>query len=120
MANLYDLAYNVEKEIRKHPDYVTLSTLYAELQANPEAKKLFNDFRSIQMKLQTMQMMGQEIPPEEMEAAQATLLAAQQNEKIQKLMEAEQRFSIILNDLTRIIVKPLEDVYGMPEDNPQH
>lgn len=30
-------------------------------------------------------------------------------------MEAEQRMSMVIADLNKIIMKPLEDLYGLPE-----
>lgn len=112
MTNLYDLAYGLEKAIRESGDYAILKSSLDAVNSDPTTKQLFNHFREIQMKFQTMQMMGQEIPTEEMEAAQLTLTMAHQNQNITKLMEAEQRFSVVINDVTRIIMKPLEEIYG--------
>ncbi|MDF2536919.1 MAG: hypothetical protein K0R18_3081 [Bacillales bacterium] len=112
MTNLYDLAYGMEKAIRESNDFAVLMSAYEAVNADPTTKQLFNNFREIQMKFQTMQMMGQEIPTEEMEAAQLTLTMSQQNQQIIKLMEAEQRFSIVINDVTKIIMRPLEEIYG--------
>ncbi|MDF2557495.1 MAG: hypothetical protein K0R71_1323 [Bacillales bacterium] len=112
MTNLYDLAYSLEKSIRESGDYAALKSAFDAVNTDPTTKQLFNNFRELQMKFQTMQMMGQEIPTEEMEAAQLTLTMAQQNPNIVKLMEAEQRFSVVINDVTRIIMKPLEEIYG--------
>jgi cell fate (sporulation/competence/biofilm development) regulator YlbF (YheA/YmcA/DUF963 family) len=112
MTNLYDLAYGMEKAIRDSDDYAALKSTLDAINLDPTTKKLFNDFREIQMKFQTMQMMGQEIPAEEMEAAQLTLTLAHQNQSITRLLEAEQRFSVVINDVTRIIMQPLEEIYG--------
>lgn len=112
MTNLYDLAYAMEKAIHESGEYIALKNVFDAVNADPTTKKLFSQFREIQMKFQTMQMMGQEIPQQEMEAAQTTLSLAQQNPQIIKLMEAEQRFSVVINDVTRIIMKPLEEIYG--------
>jgi cell fate (sporulation/competence/biofilm development) regulator YlbF (YheA/YmcA/DUF963 family) len=60
-------------------------------------------------------MMGQEIAPEEVEQAQKTVQLVQQNPTISQLMEAEQRMSMVIADLNKIIMKPLEDLYGLPE-----
>ena len=76
---------------------------------------MFDNFRQLQMSLQQKQMTGQEIAPDEMEQAQKTVALVQQHETIAKLMEAEQRLSMVIADLNRIIMKPLEDLYGAPE-----
>ncbi len=115
MTNLYDIAYNLEKEIRKSPELIELVALQQEITADETANELLQSFRGIQMKFQTMQMMGQEIPEEEMEMAEETLSVAQQNEKIVKLLEVEQRVSMMVNDITKIIMKPFEELYGADE-----
>jgi cell fate (sporulation/competence/biofilm development) regulator YlbF (YheA/YmcA/DUF963 family) len=115
MANLYDLAYEMEKSIRNSAEYVELKKLYDAVNSDPAAKNMFENFRKIQMDLQQKQMMGMEITQEEVEQAQKTVALVQQHATIGKLMEAEQRMSMIIADLNRIILKPLEDLYGAME-----
>jgi cell fate (sporulation/competence/biofilm development) regulator YlbF (YheA/YmcA/DUF963 family) len=115
MANLYDVAYEMEKAIRNSPEYVQLRKLYDDVNNDPQAKRMFDNFRKIQMDLQQKQMMGMEITQEEVEQAQKTVALVQQHATIGKLMEAEQRMSMIIAELNRIILKPLEDLYGKME-----
>ena len=75
-------------------------------------KKRLEIVSNMQMQLQQKQMMGQEIPEDEIAQAQILVSDAQKNEKISKLMEAEQRMSMIVNELNQIILKPLEELYG--------
>ncbi|RFU64441.1 YlbF family regulator [Peribacillus saganii] len=113
-SNLYDVAYQMEKVIRSSAEYTQLRKLYDEVNADASARVMFENFRDIQMKLQQKQMMGQEITPEEVEQAQKTVALVQQHQSISRLMEAEQRMSMVIADLNRIIMKPLEDLYGVP------
>lgn len=112
MANLYDAAYEMEKAIRGSAEYAQLIQSYNEVNSDESAKRMFENFRKIQMDLQQKQMMGQDISQAEVEQAQKTVALVQQNPKIAKLMEAEQRMSMIIAELNRIIMKPLEDLYG--------
>ncbi|MBY0123095.1 YlbF family regulator [Bacillus sp. S/N-304-OC-R1] len=111
-VNLYDAAYELEKAVRQSSEYSTLKQAYAEVNADPTAKAMFENFRHIQMQLQQKQMMGQEITQAEVQQAQQTVAQVQQNAKIAKLMEAEQRMSMIIAELNKIIMKPLEELYG--------
>lgn len=111
-TNLYDLAYEMEKGLRQSEEYATLQKLYAEVNTNDEAKGIFVNFRDVQMKLQEKQMTGQEITEEEMQQAQKTVALVQQHGLISKLMEAEQRMSMVIADMNKIIMKPLEEMYG--------
>ncbi|MEC2077952.1 YlbF family regulator [Metabacillus fastidiosus] len=110
--NIYDVAYDLEKLLREADEYKQLTALYSEVNGDPQAKQLFDDFRIIQLELQQKQMAGQEITQEEVEKAQQKAQEVQQNEKISQLMEVEQRMSVLVNQLNKIIMKPLEDLYG--------
>ncbi|KZE67191.1 hypothetical protein AWM68_04855 [Fictibacillus phosphorivorans] len=112
MANVYDVAYDLEKALRNSEDFTALKQSYDEVNNNPETKELFGKFRDIQVNLQQKQMSGQEVTPEEIEEAQKLFADVQQNETISKLMAAEQRMSMIINDLNKVITKPLEELYG--------
>jgi cell fate (sporulation/competence/biofilm development) regulator YlbF (YheA/YmcA/DUF963 family) len=111
-VNLYDAAYALEKAIRQSEEYKHLQKMYLEINADPAAKNMFDNFRQIQMNLQQKQMMGQEISEQEVQQAQATVGLVQQNEKIARLMQAEQRMSMIIGELNQVIMKPLEELYG--------
>jgi cell fate (sporulation/competence/biofilm development) regulator YlbF (YheA/YmcA/DUF963 family) len=110
-VNLYDAGYALETAIRQSDEYTQLKQMYNEVNADPEAKRMFDNFRQIQMNLQQKQMMGQEISEQEVQQAQATVALIQQNEKISKLMQAEQRMSMIIGELNQVIMKPLEELY---------
>ena len=111
-ANVYDLGYDLEKALRESDDFKTLKGLYDEVNADDSARTLFESFRDIQLNLQQKQMSGQEISPEEIEQAQKSVALVQQHDKISKLMEAEQRMSMTIAELNKIIMKPLEELYG--------
>jgi cell fate (sporulation/competence/biofilm development) regulator YlbF (YheA/YmcA/DUF963 family) len=81
-VNLYDAAYALEKEIRQSDEYKHLQQMYNEVNADPTAKNMFDNFRQIQMNLQQKQMTGQEISEQEVQHAQSTVALVQQNEKI--------------------------------------
>jgi cell fate (sporulation/competence/biofilm development) regulator YlbF (YheA/YmcA/DUF963 family) len=110
--NLHDSAYELEKSIRQSDEYTTLKRLYDQVNEDPSAKQMFDNFRNMQMQLQQKQMMGQEISQDEVEHAQKVVALVQQHALISKLMEAEQRMSMIITELNQIVLKPLEELYG--------
>jgi cell fate (sporulation/competence/biofilm development) regulator YlbF (YheA/YmcA/DUF963 family) len=113
-VNLYDVANELERAIRQSNEYNQLKQAYLEVNADAAAKKMFDQFRQVQMNLQQKQMMGQEISQAEIDQAQQAVVYAQQNEKIAKLMQAEQRMSMMIGELNMVIMKPLEELYGTP------
>lgn len=114
-VNLYDAAYELEKVIRQSDEYKQLTQAYAEVNADEAAKRMFDNFRQVQMNLQQKQMMGQDITQPEVEQAQKTVALVQQNAKISRLMQAEQRMSMVIGELNQVIMKPLEEIYGTPQ-----
>ncbi|PLR78004.1 hypothetical protein CU633_07815 [Bacillus sp. V3-13] len=114
--NLYDSAYDLEKAVRGSDEYMLLKKIYDEVNADDSARRMFENFRNIQMQLQQKQMMGQEITQDEVDHAQKAVALVQQHEKISKLMEAEQRMSMLISELNQIIMKPLEELYGKMEN----
>jgi len=114
-VNLHDAGYELEKAIRQSDEYTNLKKMYDLVNGDPSAKAMFENFRNIQMQLQQKQMSGIEITQEEVEQAQKTVALVQQHESISKLMEAEQRMSMVIAELNQIIMKPLEELYGAPQ-----
>ena len=114
-VNLYDFAYDLEKGIRESDEYKELQRYIEAVNKDEIAKKMFEHFRELQLKLQQKQMMGHEITHEEIEQAQKQMQVVQQHETISKLMMAEQRMSTLFAELNKIIMKPLEELYGAIE-----
>ena len=112
-TNVYDLSYELEKGIRDSKEYTDLQALFAEMAKDEIASKMFENFREVQMKLQQKQMAGEQITQEEVDQAQKSFQLVQQNPTIAQLIEAEQRMSMMISELNKIIMKPLEDLYGM-------
>lgn len=113
MTNIHDTAYEMEKAIRESSEFNNLKTAYENVMNNASTREMFERFRDTQMKLQEKQMMGENISEEEVEQARQIVEEVQQNSAINQLMEEEQRLNLIINDVSRIITKPLEELYGM-------
>ncbi|MGA9289591.1 MAG: YlbF family regulator [Anaerobacillus sp.] len=117
--NLYDVAYELEGAMREHEDYTKLKELYDQVNQDEVSKKLFDNFRNMQMELQQKQMTGEQITEEEAQKAQQQVELVQQHEVISQLMQQEQRMSQVIQDINKIVTKPLEDLYGSPEEDIQ-
>ncbi|KGP90027.1 hypothetical protein N780_07310 [Pontibacillus chungwhensis BH030062] len=119
MANIYDHAYELETALRNSEEFTQLQEAYNAVMADEAAKQMFDNFRNTQIELQQKQMQGQEISEEEVEQARKVVETVQQHPQISKLMEQEQRLNQVINDVSRIITKPLEDLYGAGEGEQQ-
>ncbi len=109
--NIHDVAYELQKAIAENDDFKTLKESYAAVQADTASKNLFDEFRTMQLSLQQKMMQGQEITEEDNQQAQEVVARIQQDAKITKLMETEQRLNVVIGDVNKIIMKPLEELY---------
>ncbi|MFD2042788.1 YlbF family regulator [Ornithinibacillus salinisoli] len=116
MPNMYDSAYDLEKAVRESEEFQGLKSAFEAVMNDPSAKQMFENFRDTQMELQQKQMQGEEITEEEVEKARQVVEVVQQHADISKLMEQEQRLNMVINDISRIITKPLEELYGAQEE----
>lgn len=116
MTNVHDHAYGLEKAIRESNEFKALKEAYEKVMNDASAKEMFESFRDTQIEIQEKQMQGQEITQEEVEKAQAVVEQVQQHEDISALMEKEQQLNVVINDISQIITKPLEELYGPQED----
>lgn len=112
-VNVYDQANALESALRKSEEFTNLKELYEAVNGNQDSKKLFDEFRNIQMELQTKQMNGEDILDSDVERAQQSAQAIEEDENIKQLMEAEQKLSALIQDLNRVIMKPIEELYKL-------
>lgn len=110
-TNIYDSANQLERELRELPEFIALKEAFAEMKENEEAYQLFKDFQNFQMTLQQKQMQGEEFSEEDAKNAQEMAEKVQEQDVINQLMVKEQAFSTIVNDLNRIIMTPVQELY---------
>ncbi|MGY3703634.1 hypothetical protein BW731_06635 [Vagococcus martis] len=111
--NIYDSANQIEREIRQMDEFLALSSAFDAVKADQEAFELFKAFQELQMTLQQKQMQGEEFSDEDAQKAQEMAEKVQGEALIQDLMQKEQAFSMIVNDLNRIIMQPVQDLYTL-------
>ena len=115
-VNLYNMTHDFERVLRRSNEFKSLKSIYREVNADLETKKLFNKFHNLQIELQNKQMTGQKIMRDEIEEVQKVGEVVQRNEKIVRLIEVEQRMNMLIMELNKIITKPFQEVYGNFEE----
>lgn len=111
MVNVYDQANALETALRESEEFQQMKELYSKVNEDAESKKLFDEFRELQMTLQQKQMQGEELLEEDIQKAQNSAQEIENDENIRGLMEAEQKMSQLIQDLNRVIMKPIEELY---------
>ncbi|GGE72965.1 YlbF family regulator [Priestia taiwanensis] len=112
-TNIHDIAYTLQHALKENEDFIALQEQYEKVFANEETKVLFEEFRNMQMELQQKMMQGEQLSEEDNEKAQAIVTRVQQDVNISALMQAEQRVNMLVMDLNKIIMQPLETLYGV-------
>ncbi|WP_027724971.1 YlbF family regulator [Tuberibacillus calidus] len=112
MSNIYDYAYELERSIRETAEYKRLKQAVQQVKSDPNASRLFDGFKRLQIRLQEKSMRGEPISRDETQQIQQQMQIAQTNPLIAQLMMAEQRLGALLNDVNKIMSKPLEELYG--------
>ncbi|MGH2319239.1 YlbF family regulator [Planococcus sp. SE5232] len=110
-VNIYDDINKLESTFRATDEFKKLEEAVAQVTADNEANELFKTFRDLQISLQQKQTQGEEITEEEMMNAQSTAQAAQQNEKILAMLEAEMGLSQMIEEVNRVLIKPVQSLY---------
>lgn len=111
-VNIYDSANQIEREIRQLPEFEELKAAYEAIKADEEDFALFSEFQNLQRQLQEKQFQGEDFTEEEIQQAQELAEKVQESERINTLMAKEQAFSMIINDLNRIIMQPIQELYA--------
>ncbi|MFC4353552.1 YlbF family regulator [Chryseomicrobium palamuruense] len=109
--NIYDDINRLEATLRTTTEMQDVKQAIEAVKSDEEAKNLFESFRKIQMTLQEKQVKGEEIAGEELEYAQKTAQLAQSNEKIMVMLEAEMKLSQLIEEINRILLKPVQELY---------
>ena len=113
MTNVYDQANALESALRQSDEFLQMQDLYKKVNEDETSKKLFDEFRELQMTLQQKQMQGEELLEEDIQKAQSSAQEIENDENIKGLMEAEQKMSQLIQDLNRVIMKPIEELYEL-------
>lgn len=111
MVNIYDDINKLESTLRKTEEFKALKEAVEIVRGDEQSRKLFTNFRDIQMKLQEKQMRGEELLEDEYMYLQKTAQLAQQNPQILAMLEAEMAVGKMIEEINSIIVKPIQTLY---------
>ncbi|MGI6344248.1 MAG: YlbF family regulator [Bacillota bacterium] len=109
--NAYDHAHALARALRQHPDVVALNEARARLEADPNAKQMFDEFTRKSMQLQLQEMSGKSVSDEERENLDKLAEIVYQHSLIREFQEKAARVERILQDIYGIVGKAIQ-----PED----
>ena len=110
MTNIYDLANELERGIRALPEYKTVVEKKEAISADAEARALFKEFTDFQEDFYAKMQAGTMPTAEEQAAVQELGQKVEANALLKEYLAAQQGLSVYLNDIERIIFKPLQEL----------
>ncbi|XRD24616.1 YlbF family regulator [Lysinibacillus fusiformis] len=111
MVNIYNDINALEATFRKTPEFEALQAAVEVVKSDEEALNVFKNFRKIQIELQKKQLAGEDLLEDELVYAQKASQLVQQNEKISAMLEAEMKLSKVIEEVNRILIKPIQSIY---------
>jgi len=109
MANIYDVANELSRTLRDLPEYKAVVESKQAIEANPEAKTLFDEYVAFQN--QRLMQSGQ-LPTEAVQQEMKDYMEKiQASPIVNEFFTKQQQLSIYLSDLEKIIFEPIQDLY---------
>ncbi|ANY65073.1 hypothetical protein BBD42_00210 [Paenibacillus sp. BIHB 4019] len=108
--NVYDKTYELAKALKDSEEARLLKEAKRAADADPDAKRMLDDFRERQNELQQKMMAGEEPSAVDMDTLNKLYEVISLNPLVSGLMEAERRFSIVFEDINRIMSDVLKSI----------
>ncbi len=109
--NPYDAAHNLAKALRESSEFKEMKEAQAALKTDDSAKKMLLDFRAEQLKMHKQQLAGIEISPGYKEKLEKLFEVVNMNVLIKRLLDAEYKVAILLQDIQKIINEANNEIY---------
>lgn len=110
MVNIYDTANQMEQDLKQTQQYQELKVAYEALKADEEAYACFKQLQDLQGQLQQKQMQGN-ITEDDFRELQEAGTKAKEFETLQTLMLKEQALSMLMDEVSKIIFQPVQELY---------
>jgi cell fate (sporulation/competence/biofilm development) regulator YlbF (YheA/YmcA/DUF963 family) len=111
MINLYDTANQLESELRQVPEYLAIKEAFAKVKADEAANAIYMEYRSVQEEMHAKMMTGAMPGEDDKAKLQEVGQKVEANEVIRVLLDAEMKFSALVQEMNRIIMRPIQEIY---------
>lgn len=101
--NVYDQAHGLAKAIKESEEFKQYDQLKQVIDQNDSLSKMVKDFQSKQFELQAKQMMGEQADGNMMSQIQELYQIITADPTAAQYMQAEMRFSLMMNDVYKIL-----------------
>jgi len=105
---IYDKAHELARAIKSSQEYRQFAEAKEKVGQNPENIKILQDFHLKQLEIQTMQMMGKEIPPEKMQEYEKMGEILSYHPSVREYLQAEFRLAQVMADIQKILAEAVD------------
>ncbi len=106
--NVYDQAHALARNLRNHPDVVALREAKAKVDADPEAKRMLDNFLQQSLELQKKELSGEVASQEEKERLEKLAEIVFLHSDIRAFHEQSLRVERLLHDIYGIITRAVQ------------
>lgn len=101
--NVYDQAHGLAQAIRSSQEFIQYDALKKQVDENPQLAEMVKEVQEKQFEMQAKQMMGEQMDQDIMSQAQQLYSIMMRDPLAMQFMEAQMRFSLMMNDVYKII-----------------
>lgn len=105
---IYNRAHELAREIQNSTEYYELKEVQQKISENSENQKVLADFHAKQLELQTIQMMGQEIPSEKRKEYEKMTELLSTYPVVREYLQAEYKLMKMMADVQKILADALD------------
>lgn len=113
--NVYDKAYELKRALMESTEVKDYTAALEKVTANPASKKMLDDFREKQIEIQSIQFSGGQIDKEKVEQLERLYGIISLNSDINYFLQQEYRFSVLMNDISKIISEAFDIGYKLDD-----
>lgn len=110
MANVYDIANELDRELRALPEYKAAAEAKVSIDSDEQAKALWDEFLGHQEKFQMMMQTGQMPTADEQKEMNELGQRIEANPTMKAFFEAQQRLSVYVADIEKIVFSSLREL----------
>lgn len=101
--NVYDAAHSLEAAIKESEEFKQYEAVRQQVAQNKQLNDMLDDFHIKQMQIQSKQMMGEQLGPEDMQKLQELYQIIAQDPLAAQFLQCEMRFSVMMQDVFQIL-----------------
>lgn len=105
---IYDKAHELARAIKSSPEYRHFQEAKEKVGRNSENMKILQDFHVKQLEIQTMQMLGKEIPREKMQEYERMSELLTYHPGVRDFLQAEYKMIQMMTDIQKILAQALD------------